>query len=161
MQVMGANIGTTITSALVTLGQLRNRSELERGVAAASVHSLFNFLTVVVLFPIEWSFGYLQAVTRILVDTAETGGREESYVGPIKRIVQPLVDKIIISNSRIITGVAKGKSCDAYYPIHCDPDFEPSHGTCKVGLIACDKSTGRYDKDVETTDTHVTHVDQR
>jgi solute carrier family 34 (sodium-dependent phosphate cotransporter) len=121
LQIMGANIGTTITSALVTLGQLRDMGELERGVAAAAVHSLFNFLTVAVLFPVELAFGYLQAVSRVLVNTAETGGKEDAYVGPIKRIVHPLVDVIITSNSKLITGVARGKKCEDFHPIECDP----------------------------------------
>lgn len=141
---MGANIGTTITSALVTLGQMRDLGELERGVSAAAVHSLFNFMTVVVLFPIERAFGYLEGITGLLVENAETGGKEDSYVGPIKKLVQPLVDLVIISNSKLITGVAKGKSCDDFYPIECDPDLDPSFKTCKVGLIACNKASGRY-----------------
>jgi solute carrier family 34 (sodium-dependent phosphate cotransporter) len=145
MQIMGANIGTTITSALVTLGQLRDTGELERGVAAAAVHSLFNFLTVAVLFPVELAFGYLQAVSRVLVNTSETGGKEDTYVGPIKRIVHPLVDVFIVSNSKLITGVARGKTCEDFYPIECDPDVDPSYKTCKTGLIGCNKETGRYD----------------
>jgi solute carrier family 34 (sodium-dependent phosphate cotransporter) len=162
---MGANIGTTITSALVTIGQLRDTGELERGVAAASVHSLFNFMTVAVLFPIEICFGYLKALTGILVETAETGGKEDTYVGPVKRIVDPFLDLIIISNKKIVTSVAKGGSCDDFYPIECDPDFAPSYKTCDVGLIACDKKTGAYvipvgvaarDKHVDSSEGNVT-----
>lgn len=141
---MGANIGTTITAALVTLGQMRDMGELERGVSAAATHSLFNFMTVAILFPVECVFGYLEALTGALIKGAETGGKEDSYVGPIRKLIQPLVDKIIISNSKLITGVAKGKMCDDFYPIQCDPDFDPSYKTCKFGLIACDKVTGKY-----------------
>jgi solute carrier family 34 (sodium-dependent phosphate cotransporter) len=125
--------------------------ELERGVAAAAVHSLFNFLTVAVLFPVELAFGYLQAVSRVLVNTAETGGKDDAYVGPIKRIVHPLVDVIIMSNSKLITGVARGKTCEDFYPIECDPDVDPSYKTCKTGLIGCNKESGRYDQTGETT----------
>lgn len=141
---MGANIGTTITAALVTLGQLRDTGELERGFSAASLHAMFNFMTVAVLFPLECATGYLEAVSGILVETAETGGNEDSYLGPVKRIVDPLVDLVIIGSKKVITAVAEGDSCEEFYPIKCDPDLAPSYKTCKTGLIACNKLTGKY-----------------
>jgi solute carrier family 34 (sodium-dependent phosphate cotransporter) len=103
----------------------------------------FNVLTALVLFPIECAFGYLEALTKVLVQSAEMGGKEDTYVGPIKRMVMPLVDAIILGNSKLITGVAKGKTCTDYYPIDCDPDVEPSYATCHAGLIGCNKETGR------------------
>ena len=55
--VMGANIGTTITSALVSLTQAGDRERFRRAVTAATVHDSFNWLTVLVLLPIEVIFG--------------------------------------------------------------------------------------------------------
>ena len=51
--VMGANIGTTITSALVSLTQASDRERFRRAVTAATVHDSFNWLTVLILLPIE------------------------------------------------------------------------------------------------------------
>merc|ERR1712078_946500 len=51
--IMGANIGTSVTSTIVALAQSGNRNEFRRAFAAATVHDMFNFLTVVVLLPIE------------------------------------------------------------------------------------------------------------
>ena len=54
---MGANIGTTITSALVSLTQAGDRERFRCAVTAATVHDSFNWLTVLVLLPIEVIFG--------------------------------------------------------------------------------------------------------
>jgi sodium-dependent phosphate cotransporter len=51
--VMGANIGTSLTSTLVSLGHVRNGAEFRRAFAAATVHDSFNLCAVAVLLPIE------------------------------------------------------------------------------------------------------------
>jgi len=50
---MGANIGTSLTSTLVSLGHVRNGEEFRRAFAAATVHDSFNLLAVAILLPIE------------------------------------------------------------------------------------------------------------
>jgi sodium-dependent phosphate cotransporter len=60
--VMGANIGTTITNTLVSLGHIRNREEFERAFAAATIHDLFNLLCVLILLPLEIAFGVLETI---------------------------------------------------------------------------------------------------
>ena len=49
--VMGANIGTTVTNTLVSLGHVRQSNEFRRAFAAATVHDFFNVLAVVILLP--------------------------------------------------------------------------------------------------------------
>lgn len=51
--VMGANIGTTVTNTLVSLGHARQSAEFKRAFAAATVHDFFNLLAVAVLLPVE------------------------------------------------------------------------------------------------------------
>ena len=51
--IMGANIGTTITSTLVSFVQAGNREEFRKAFAAGTVHDMFNWLTVCVLLPVE------------------------------------------------------------------------------------------------------------
>jgi sodium-dependent phosphate cotransporter len=53
--IMGANVGTTVTSTIVSLGLRGNKDEFRRAFAAATVHDMFNFLTVLVLLPLEVS----------------------------------------------------------------------------------------------------------
>lgn len=51
--IMGANIGTSVTNTIVSLTQMGDRNEFRRAFAAATVHDMFNWLSVIVLFPIE------------------------------------------------------------------------------------------------------------
>lgn len=58
--VMGANIGTTITNTIVSLGHVRQAEEFRRAFAAATVHDFFNLISVVIFLPLEMLFGILQ-----------------------------------------------------------------------------------------------------
>lgn len=58
--VMGANIGTTITNTLVSLGHIRKKSEFRRAFTAATVHDFFNLICVVIFLPLEIIFGFLE-----------------------------------------------------------------------------------------------------
>ena len=59
--VMGANIGTTVTNTLVSLGHIRQSNEFRRAFAAATVHDFFNVIAVALLLPLELLF---QVVSR-------------------------------------------------------------------------------------------------
>jgi len=139
---MGANIGTSVTNTLVALGQLGDGDQLERAFAGATVHDMFNFLSVGLFFPIELITGYLYHLTKACVSTFNTRPGE-LWVGPIKGIVKPISHALIVANYGVLKGVAKGKSCDSYYPIVCDDPENPTRATCpQVGLVACDLYTG-------------------
>lgn len=57
--IMGANIGTTLTSTLVALGFISKKKEFRKALAAGTVHDIFNVLTTVVLLPLELYYGFL------------------------------------------------------------------------------------------------------
>ena len=52
--VMGANIGTSVTGLIVSLGTIRIRKQFRRAYAAALLHAVPNIMTVLILFPLEW-----------------------------------------------------------------------------------------------------------
>jgi solute carrier family 34 (sodium-dependent phosphate cotransporter) len=58
--IMGANIGTSLTSTLVSLGHIRSGEEFRRAFAAATVHDAFNITAVAILLPLEMLFRPLQ-----------------------------------------------------------------------------------------------------
>src|SRR5699024_5223989 len=60
--LMGANVGTTMTSTLVSLGAAGDRNQFRRAFSAASVHDMYNLLSVAIFFPLEWTFGILERV---------------------------------------------------------------------------------------------------
>jgi solute carrier family 34 (sodium-dependent phosphate cotransporter) len=57
--VMGANIGTTVTNTLASLGSIRRANEFRRAFAAATVHDFFNLFAVAIILPLELLTGFL------------------------------------------------------------------------------------------------------
>ena len=57
--VMGANTGTSVTNTLVSIGQIADREQYRRALAGATVHDMFNLLSVLVLLPLELASRYL------------------------------------------------------------------------------------------------------
>lgn len=55
--IMGANIGTTVTNTIVSMGHITRPDEFRRAMAGATVHDFFNWLTVLILLPLELLFG--------------------------------------------------------------------------------------------------------
>ena len=58
--IMGANIGTTVTNTIVSIGHIKQGNEFKRAFQAATIHDFFNVLAVIILFPIELMFGLLE-----------------------------------------------------------------------------------------------------
>lgn len=65
--VMGANIGTTITNTIVSLGHIGNKDEFRRAFSAATVHDFFNVFAVVIFLPLEIMTGFLEAAASSLL----------------------------------------------------------------------------------------------
>jgi sodium-dependent phosphate cotransporter len=90
--MMGANVGTTVTAKIVSLGHITRRAEFRRAFAASSVHDTFNFITVAVLLPLEYSFHILEKGARFLGEHfVRISGvtKPENY---LKKITKPLID---------------------------------------------------------------------
>jgi sodium-dependent phosphate cotransporter len=88
--VMGANIGTTVTSTLAALGSIRRADEFQRAFAAATVHDFFNLLAVAVLLPLEIATGMLQRMAAGLTEVALGAGVSAGEPGksPIRAAVK-------------------------------------------------------------------------
>ncbi|MCC5790490.1 MAG: Na/Pi symporter [Opitutales bacterium] len=89
--IMGANIGTSITSMLVALGHANRPEEFRRAFSASTVHSAFNLCAATVLFPLELATGYLRHTAKICGDLFEgVGGMRLS--NPLKAATEPTID---------------------------------------------------------------------
>ncbi len=90
--VMGANIGTTITNTLVSLGHIRSKEEFRRAFSAATVHDFFNLLGVVIFLPLEMAFGLLEKASLYMANLVY-GGESLSMSGFnfIKPITKPVI----------------------------------------------------------------------
>lgn len=94
--VMGANVGTSVTNTIVSLMQAPDREEFRRAFAAATVHDMFNWLTVIVLLPTEVLTGYLEHTTDALMSLKEWK-QEKSSNSPdiLKMVTKPFTEAIV------------------------------------------------------------------
>ena len=91
--IMGANIGTTITSMLVSLGHIRRPLELQRGFAAASLHFSFNLLGVMILLPLELLTGLVSNLAVLLGGLfQDIGGMR--LANPLKAATAPTIEAL-------------------------------------------------------------------
>ena len=65
--IMGANLGTSVTNSIVSLGYMKNQANFRIAFAAATIHDLFNFLTVLVMLPLEMATGILLVLLKSLL----------------------------------------------------------------------------------------------
>ena len=85
--VMGANIGTTVTNTLVSLGHVRQSEEFKRAFAAATVHDFFNVIAVMILLPLELTTGVLSEIAEWLSDRL-VGSAGSEWKSPLKKWVK-------------------------------------------------------------------------
>lgn len=87
--IMGANIGTTVTNTVASLGSVRRTEEFRRAFAGATVHDLFNVLAVVTLLPLELATGFLSSSADELAQLLGSTGIEGTQTSsPIKQAVE-------------------------------------------------------------------------
>ncbi len=93
--IMGANMGTSLTSTLVSLGHVRSRDDFKRAFSAATVHDMFNLTAVIIFLPLEIAFGLLEKVG-LWIAGFFVGGDSLSMKGFnfIKPITKPVVSEL-------------------------------------------------------------------
>ena len=90
--VMGANVGTTVTAKIVSLGHITRKAEFRRAFAASSVHDTFNLITVAILLPLELKFSILRKSAEYLGSAfLEVTGvtKPENY---LKKVTKPVIE---------------------------------------------------------------------
>ncbi len=85
--VMGANLGTTVTNTLVSLGSMRQSAEFRRAFAAATVHDFFNLMAVAIILPLELATGILSDLAESISDQL-VGSAGSEWKSPIKKWVK-------------------------------------------------------------------------
>ncbi|WP_375584817.1 Na/Pi symporter [Cyclobacterium xiamenense] len=83
--IMGANIGTTLTSTLVAFGYIMKKKSFRKALSAGVLHDVFNIITVILLLPLEVYFGLLSRlsawITKGFVSGSPTFEGEPGYQG--------------------------------------------------------------------------------
>ena len=91
--VMGANIGTSVTNILVSLAHVNRREEFQRAFAGANLHDLFNWLAVLILFPLEVTTHFLARLSQVATSVLDGVGGIDLF-NPVQAIVRPTAELI-------------------------------------------------------------------
>lgn len=106
--IMGANVGTTITSTIVSLGFMPKKNEFRKAISAGTTHDIFNILVVLILFPLELNFQFLSKISTFIGSALQLGvsdSQSSSFsIGFNAYLFEPVANLLgkIISNPYIL-----------------------------------------------------------
>ncbi|XP_070546832.1 sodium-dependent phosphate transport protein 2B-like [Ptychodera flava] len=106
--VMGANIGTSVTNTIVSIFQAHDRNEFRRAFAGATIHDVFNWLSVLILLPLEIATQYLYHLSDMIVKSMHLESNEATDIELLSVITKPFTDKVIQVDKKVITKIAVG-----------------------------------------------------
>lgn len=92
--MLGANIGTSVTNSIVSLGHLNNREEFQRAFTGAMVLDYFNIIVVIIFLPIELTTRLLSWSATQLTNAFVGIGVIELF-NPIDVVVEPIAEFIV------------------------------------------------------------------
>ncbi len=104
--IMGANIGTTLTSDIISLSYITSKSKFRLALSAGVIHDFFNIFTTIIIFPLEYYYKILSGsamyITKILGVQGPTPDMVVSK--PVYSIIKPLTLGIadLINNDWIV-----------------------------------------------------------
>ncbi|XP_012928992.1 sodium-dependent phosphate transport protein 2C isoform X1 [Heterocephalus glaber] len=126
--IMGVNVGTSITSTLVSMAQSGDRDEFRRAFSGSAVHGIFNWLTVLVLLPLESAVALLQRLSALALGVArlQPGARPPDV---LKALTKPLTHLIVQLDGDLIASSATGNNTtSSLIRQWCGRSREPSQG---------------------------------
>lgn len=146
--IMGANIGTSVTNTIVAMGQSGNKIDLERSFAGATVHDMFNLLTVALLLPLEAIIGAAEGTGGPLywithgITSGMMGGEGGSalFKSPIKIITGPIAELFLKSNKYIIYAQTLNKPAAVTPTEICSGVCKPIDGVSATNCSQSDDS---------------------
>ena len=112
--IMGANIGTSVTNTIVSIGFANDHTNYERAFSGATVHDMFNFLGVLVWLPVDQIVNAINGgngglfaliVAAIVPESLDESDDEDLF---IKVAVASISKKVISVNKDIIKDYATG-----------------------------------------------------
>lgn len=98
--VMGANIGTTVTSIIVALGHITRKEEFRKAFAGATINDFFKLIITCILLPLELCFHILEKTATVMANLFNNIGGIK-ITSPVKAITKPAIHLIdnIVKNS--------------------------------------------------------------
>ena len=106
--IMGANIGTTVTNTIVSMGHITRPGEFRLAIAGATVHDFFNWMAVLILLPLELVFGLISRPALALAEAipgVDSGGLGDT---PFDLVSTWIGETVLGGNGWVIAAVGLG-----------------------------------------------------
>ena len=103
--ILGANVGTTVTTSLVALTFIGNRTEFRRALGASTIHDFYNWLALLIFFPIELIWQPLERISGALTDALYGTGwlPNPAHFNFIRAITRPVEHAVVEATSHLGT----------------------------------------------------------
>ena len=153
---MGANIGTSVTNTIVSLAQAAERNEFRRAFAGATVHDIFNWLSVLVFLPLEVATRYLARLTDKIIEGLHLKREKGVNQKLLKTITEPFTKLIIQLDKKIIQQIALGD--ESVLSKSLIKSCQPENGIETVNKTVVNATTGitSYVLENKSSETEVT-----
>lgn len=93
--IMGANIGTSVTNTIVAVTQAKDRNQFRRAFGGATVHDMFNWLSVAILLPLEVQFGILYKISEGFLGLFNVSPNDSADIDFLDAITKPITSHIV------------------------------------------------------------------
>lgn len=108
--IMGANIGTSVTSTIVALGHIPKKAEFQKAISSATVHDFFNLIVVAILFPLEYFTGAMSSagawIAHLIYTDTTSSSKMFSILGVTVKPTAKAIISVLGSNAAIVIPVS-------------------------------------------------------
>ena len=107
--ILGANVGTTVTTTLVALTFIGSRTEFRRALAASTIHDFYNLLALLIFFPLELIWHPLERISGALTNALYGTGwlPDPDEVEAVRVATRPVVDGVTRATSHLSSTLAR------------------------------------------------------
>ena len=103
--IMGANVGTTLTSSLVALSFVTSKRAFRRAISAGVIHDFLNILLTIILLPLELLYGFLTFFATAIghrISIMETGFFNAPNLSIIDDLTVLSENFIVLFNNKVL-----------------------------------------------------------
>ena len=107
--ILGANVGTTVTTTLVALTFIGSRTEFSRALAASTIHDFYNLLALLIFFPLELIWHPLERISGALTNALYGTGwlPDPDRFNFVRVATRPVVDGVTRATSHLSSTLAR------------------------------------------------------
>jgi sodium-dependent phosphate cotransporter len=95
------------------LGQAGDKEKFRLSFAGATIHDMFNVMSVLVMLPLEMATNYLEVTSKILVKPLQNHNPNAKEPEMLNAITKPLTNSIIQIEKSVLDKIATNQSSDS------------------------------------------------